>query len=147
MTAPTKVRLDDQLCFALYAATNAVTRAYRPLLQEIGLTYPQYLVMLTLWQHGAAPVSTIGAYLSLPASAITPLADRLETSGFISRRRDEGDRRIVFIELTERGAALQAAAAKAQQEVVCRTSLEPDELDDLRDELKSLVRRMEANTD
>lgn len=89
------LRLDDQLCFALYAATNAITRSYRPLLGEIGLTYPQYLVMLTLWQDGSAPVGRIAHRLELDSHAVSPLVDRLEAAGLVVRRPGADRRQVV----------------------------------------------------
>ncbi|SFL58216.1 MarR family winged helix-turn-helix transcriptional regulator [Methylorubrum salsuginis] len=136
-----RLRLDDQLCFALYAATNAVVRAYRPLLGELGLTYPQYLVMLALWQDGAAPAHTLAARLQLGASAITPLVDRLEAAGLVTRARGT-DRRVVLVALTEAGRRLEEKVAVAQQAVVCRTGLEEDSLAALRQELKALADRI-----
>jgi DNA-binding MarR family transcriptional regulator len=106
------LRLDDQLCFALYAATHAITRRYRPLLERIGLTYPQYLVMLTLWQDGPATVGRIADRLQLDSHAVTPLVARLEGAGLVRRRRGS-DRRRVVVEATERGRDLHAPAARA----------------------------------
>lgn len=139
-----KLTLDEQLCFALYAATNTVTRSYRPLLRDIGLTYPQYLAMLVLWQDGSCPSGHIAVRLGLSPNAITPLLDRLEKSGLIQRRRDADDRRVVHVDLTDAGSALEGPAWDAQQTVVCRTGLTPNELADLRTELKALVARMDA---
>ena len=141
---PSNLRLDDQLCFALYAATNAVTRAYRPLLERIGLTYPQYLVMLVLWQDGEHAVHEIASRLALPPHAVSPLLDRLESAGLIVRRRAAPDRRIAHVQLTAAGAELETAAAAAQRTVVCRTQLDGPALDDLRDQLQALVGRMAA---
>lgn len=107
MDHPDKLRLDEQLCFALYAATNAVTRAYRPRLARLGLTYPQYLVMLTLWQDGRQQINRIADRLSLASNAITPLIDRLEAAGFVARVRDAQDRRAICIALTETGTRLE----------------------------------------
>lgn len=134
---PDRLRLDDQLCFALYAATHAMTRSYRPLLAAIGLTYPQYLVMLTLWQDGASPVGHIARRLELDSHAVTPLIRRLETDGFVARQRGV-DRRHVVVDVTARGAELQEAAAQAQHEVVCNTGLSDLELDSLRRQLRDL---------
>lgn len=134
--------LDDQLCFALYAATNAVTRTYRPLLAALGLTYPQYLVLLVLWQDGALPVREIAARLRLSPSAITPLIDQLEVSGLVSRAHSGTDRRLVIVVLREAGRALHQAAAAAQEAVVCRTGLSEDALQALRGELTALVDRI-----
>jgi len=142
-TKQTGLRLDDQLCFALYAATNTVVRAYRPLLGELRLTYPQYLVMLALWQDGVTAVHDLAARLQLTSSAITPLVDRLEAAGFVSRTRAV-DRRIVLVALTEAGRLLEDQVATAQQAVVCRTGLADRELADLRQELKDLADRVAA---
>lgn len=135
------LRLDDQLCFALYAATNAVVRAYRPLLGELGLTYPQYLVMLALWQDGVTAVHDLAARLQLTSSAITPLVDRLEAAGFVTRAR-ASDRRVVRVALTEAGRLLEDRVATAQQAVVCRTGLDDRDLADLRQELRDLADRV-----
>ena len=132
------LRLDDQLCFALYAATHAITRRYRPLLDEIGLTYPQFLVMLTLWQDGPAPVGRIGRRLELDSHSVTPLIERLEVAGLVSRRRGI-DRRQVVVGATQRGRDLEAAAAEAQAQVACATGLDPLELADLRRRLRALA--------
>ncbi|MEM1344756.1 MAG: MarR family transcriptional regulator [Pseudomonadota bacterium] len=138
------LRLDDQLCFGLYAATNAVVRAYRPLLAEIGLTYPQYLVMLVLWQDGNRPAGEIATRLHLGNNALTPLLDRLEAAGFVRRVRDPQDRRRLSIHLTENGRTLEHRAAAVQSIVECRTGLSGGALADLRDELHALVARMAA---
>ncbi|CAM2781617.1 MarR family winged helix-turn-helix transcriptional regulator [Methylobacterium mesophilicum] len=140
-TKQTGLRLDDQLCFALYAATNSIVRAYRPLLGEVGLTYPQYLVMLALWQDGVTAVNDLAARLQLTSSAITPLVDRLEAAGFVIRTR-AADRRIVLVALTEAGRLLEDQVATAQQAVVCRTGLGDRELADLRQNLKDLADRV-----
>ena len=137
------LRLDDQLCFALYAATNSVVRAYRPLLGELGLTYPQYLVMLALWQDGLTAVHDLAARLQLTSSAITPLVDRLEAAGFVTRAR-ASDRRVVLVALTEAGRMLEDRVAIAQQAVVCRTGLGDRDLADLRQELRDLAESVAA---
>jgi len=147
MSSPTKLRLDDQLCFALYAATNSVTRAYRPLLDEIGLTYPQYLVMMVLWQDDGLPVHQIASRLALAPHAISPLLRRLEDAGLVVRRQDTADRRVVHVHLTASGVDLEESAARAQLAVVDQTRLCPPELHGLRDELHHLIRRMSAGLD
>lgn len=135
--------LDDQLCFALYAATNAVVRAYRPLLGELGLTYPQYLVMLALWQDGVTTVHDLAARLQLSSSAITPLVDRLAAAELVTRARAT-DRRVVRVALTEAGLLLEGRVAAAQQAVVCRTGLGDRDLAELRQDLKDLADRVAA---
>ena len=141
-SAPRPLRLDDQLCFALYAATNAVTRAYAPLLAQYKLTYPQYLVMLVLWQDGPSLSGRIATRLGLGANAITPLVDKLVASGLVERHHDDTDRRTVTIQLTQAGLELEDAVSLVQQSVVCRTALEPEALARLRQELIELANRL-----
>lgn len=138
------LRLEDHLCFALYTATHAVTRAYRPLLQDVDLTYPQYLVMLVLWQDGKTTSGAIAERLHLSANAISPLLDRLEQSGLIARRRDGRDRRVVHIELTSAGLRLEMAAREAQDALAGQMGLAPALVNRLMDDLTLLVRRMTA---
>ncbi|MFD7880066.1 MarR family winged helix-turn-helix transcriptional regulator [Streptomyces sp. NPDC059766] len=99
--------LEDQLCFALYAAQRALTNRYRPLLEQFGLTYPQYLVMLVLWQHGALPIKKLGTLLELDYGTLTPLLKRLEAHGLIRRQRQVDDERSVQITLTDEGTGLR----------------------------------------
>jgi DNA-binding MarR family transcriptional regulator len=136
------LRLDDQLCFALYSATNAIVRAYRPLLHELGLTYPQYIVLMALWEQEDVSVGDLGARLGLPLSGITPVLDRLERAGLLERRRGAPDRRVVLVTLTDAGRATEEQAARAQHEVRCRTMLSPGALATLRGELQDLVQVM-----
>jgi DNA-binding MarR family transcriptional regulator len=139
-----RLRLDDQLCFALYAATNAITRAYRPLLRELGITYPQYLTLMALWQNGPGTVSEIAQRLDLPAHALTPMLQRLEQAGLVLRRRSSIDSRAVLIELTPVGVQLETSAAVVQRTVECATRLSSDSLFALRGELHDLVNDMRA---
>ena len=135
-------RLAEQLCFALYSATNAITRLYRPLLTEIGLTYPQYLVLVVLWEHRSRRLGEIAEDLNLATHAVSPIIDRLEEAGFVRRVKDEVDGRIVYAELTKAGAKLEARAAEVQESVRCSTMLDPDEVTQLRAELHSLAERL-----
>ena len=139
-----RLRLDDQLCFALYAATNPVVRRYRPLLAAIGLTYPQYLVMLVLWQDGTRSVSELADRLALPGNALTPVVGRLEVAGLVRRAQHPPDRRVVHVELTVAGAALETAATDVQRQVACSTRLSDDELAGLREQLHDLLGRMDV---
>jgi DNA-binding MarR family transcriptional regulator len=139
-----RLRLDDQLCFALYAATNAITRAYRPLLRELGITYPQYLTLMALWQHGTGTVGELAQRLDLPAHAMTPLLQRLEQAGLIVRRRSPLDSRAVLVELTSVGVELERSAATVQRTVEGATGLSPHALAALRGELHELVNDMRA---
>lgn len=137
-------RIDDQLCFALYAATHAVTRAYRPLLGDIGLTYPQYLVLLVLMQHGSGTVQGIADALRLNASTLTPLLKRLAEAGLVLRSRDPRDERVVTVRLTPRGDALRRTLTDIQAQVTCRTGLDDEAFSALRDSLHALVERLGA---
>lgn len=134
-------RLDDQLCFALYAATNAITRVYRPLLKDIGLTYPQYLVLLILWE-GPRQVGEIAERLRLASHAVSPLIDRLGQADLVRRTRPEADGRVVLVELTDAGRQLESRAAQVQEHVRCATMLDPDEVDRLRSDLHALLERL-----
>lgn len=136
--------LDDQLCFALYSATTAVVRTYRPLLAALGLTYPQYLVLLTLWQHGPLRTGELGQYLSLPAHGLAPVVRRLERAGLVRRESEPQDRRAARIVLTPEGEQLRGPALAAQREVVCATGLEPAQFAELRTTLQSLAAALHA---
>jgi len=138
-----QLRIDDQLCFALYAAMNAVTRSYKPKLASLGITYPQYILLMVLWQHGPSTISKVAQRLKLPPNGITPVIDRLERAGLLVRCRNPDDRRIISLHLTVEGAALEEHAARAQFSVVCETQLGAEALAALRGELHALVQRME----
>jgi len=111
MSEENNLQLHDQLCFALYAASAAVTRAYRPLLERIGLTYPQYLVMLVLWQADDVSVGRVARALSLPPHGLGPVLQRMASAGLIVRRNDPEDARVVRVALTERGRELERQAS------------------------------------
>ncbi|HYH18545.1 MAG TPA: MarR family transcriptional regulator [Azospirillum sp.] len=130
--------LDNQLCFALYSAQLALTKAYRPLLAELGLTYPQYIVMLVLWEHDGLSVKDLGARLRLDSGTLTPLLKRLETAGLVRRQRGDDDERVVFIFLTDAGAALRDKARAVPERLLCGTTLGVADVAPLRDELVRL---------
>ena len=109
--------LDKQLCFALYSASLAMTKVYKPLLAPLGLTYPQYLVMLALWEDDAQTVSALGDKLALDSGTLTPLLKRLETQGQLSRERDAEDERRVIVRLTPAGRQLKVQARRIPQEI------------------------------
>ena len=134
--------LDNQLCFALYAATNAITRIYREPLGKLGLTYPQYLVMVVLWERDTHTVKSLAEALQLDSSTLTPLLKRLETAGWVSRTRDSSDERVVRIELTAAGKALRRPVSAIQKGVACRTKLPQDEFVALRQQLHALAETM-----
>ena len=133
MTSYPQLDLDLQLCFPLYSATRAVTRAYAELLAESGLTYPQYLTMLALW--GASEPMTVGALgerLQLDSGTLTPLLKRLETRGVVTRRRDAGDERRVLVEVTDAGWALRDEVADVPAGLVKAMTVTRAEADELR---------------
>ena len=142
MTEHANLKLDHQLCFALYAATHALTRAYRAGLEQAGLTYTQYLVMLVLWEGDNVSVGTIAHRLELDSATLTPMLKRLETAGFISRKRNRDDERVVEVKLTKSGNELQHEIARVQHGVECQTGLCNEEFLQLKDSLKRLVETM-----
>jgi DNA-binding MarR family transcriptional regulator len=138
--------VDDLLCFALYAASRAVTAAYRPLLQELGLTYPQYLVLLALWERKSLSVKDLSDTLQLDYGTLTPLLKRLEAAGLITRRRRIDDERSVQVALTDEGAALQAAAQGVPAAIGDAIGLPEDEVESLRAALRQLTDNVTAST-
>lgn len=139
--------LDSQLCFALYAANRAVTGLYRPLLNDLELTYPQYLVMLVLWEQerlgNKTGVNALGEKLRLDSGTLTPLLKRMEKQGLLVRRRDGEDERRVGVELTDAGLALRARARRVPMEILCRAGLDRDETDTLRTALRAMLARLD----
>ncbi|EGQ7963798.1 MarR family transcriptional regulator [Vibrio vulnificus] len=120
--------LENQICFPLYSAANAVIRAYRPLLEAFDLTYSQYLVLLVLWQQNGINVKDLGAKLHLDSGTLTPLLKRLEAKGIVERRRGQTDERVRELFLTEAGRALKQQAQQVPQNMLCRIDLSIDEL-------------------
>jgi MarR family transcriptional regulator, organic hydroperoxide resistance regulator len=136
--------LDNQLCFALYSASLAMTKLYKPLLDELGLTYPQYLVMLVLWEGDGLMVSALGERLSLDSGTLTPLLKRLESAGLVSRMRDAADERRVHIHLTAAGRRLKARAAKVPGCVLAASQCSIPELLQLTEQVRALRKRLAA---
>jgi MarR family transcriptional regulator, organic hydroperoxide resistance regulator len=136
--------LDEQLCFALYTASRAMTGRYRPLLEALGLTYPQYLVMLVLWERGDASVTGIGHALRLETGTLSPLLKRLEAAALITRTRKEGDERSVLVSLTPAGRELEARTAQVQVCVAEAVGLDHAEMVELREVLHRLSARLRA---
>jgi DNA-binding MarR family transcriptional regulator len=138
LPAAEMLKLDHQLCFALYSASLAMTKLYKPLLDPLGLTYPQYLAMLVLWEGDGLTVSELGQRLQLDSGTLTPLLKRLEASGLVQRLRDSADERRVLLRLTPAGRALKARAAKVPPQVACASGCSLDELAALTRRLKEL---------
>ena len=132
------LKLDHQLCFALYSASLAMTRLYKPLLEPLGLTYPQYLVLLVLWEGDGITVSQLGERLALDSGTLTPLLKRLEAAGLVQRLRDSADERRVLLQLSAAGRALKSRALDVPAAVACAAGCSLDELASLTTRLKSL---------
>jgi DNA-binding MarR family transcriptional regulator len=137
--------LDHQLCFALYAASLSMTKLYKPLLEPLGLTYPQYLAMLVLWQGDGLTVSQLGERLALDSGTLTPLLKRLEASGLVHRLRDAADERRVLLQLTPAGRALKARAVRVPQAIAAASGCELSELSELTSRLQALRLRLSAS--
>jgi MarR family transcriptional regulator, organic hydroperoxide resistance regulator len=139
------LRLDDQLCFALYAASRAVTQRYRPLLDELGITYPQYLVMLVLWERAPTTVKALAEALQLDYGTLSPLLKRLAAAGLVERRRLSEDERSVEISLTQAGEELRSRASAIPQLVVDAYGLDADDFTTLRTILRELAESVSAS--
>lgn len=146
LTSKPPLKLDQQLCFALYSAGLAMNKLYRKLLSQLGLTYPQYLVMLVLWERDQLTVSEIGERLFLDSATLTPLLKRLESAALLSRLRSTEDERQVIISLTDQGRALKKQAGSVPLAVFCATGCEFDEVVALKGQLTQLREHL-ANQD
>jgi DNA-binding MarR family transcriptional regulator len=136
------LRLDQQLCFPLYAGARLVMQAYAPVLDELGLTYPQYLVLMVLWEQDGASVQQIGEKLFLDSGTLTPLLQRLAAAGFIRRERSARDERTVENWLTRSGRNLEKRAVKVPRELFCQLGMPFDEFKELRGSLQGLLERL-----
>ncbi|WP_246551611.1 MarR family winged helix-turn-helix transcriptional regulator [Miltoncostaea oceani] len=132
-------RVEDQLCFAIYAASRAVTSLYRPMLERLGLTYPQYLVMLALWEEDGVAVGDLAQALALDYGTLSPLLKRMEVAGLINRRRRADDERAVLVTLTERGRELDACATEIPSAIADGMGLDAEGISRLRDALQQLT--------
>ena len=145
------LNLDRQLCFALYAASRAMTRAYQPMMRALGITYPQYLVLLVLWQWdnerreaGECSVSALGEQLMLDSGTLTPLLKRMEQRGHVTRRRGDLDERVTLIQLTDDGRALQALAKSWRDRALESVAVPRERLAELRKELWMLLDNLQS---
>lgn len=135
MTAETDLDLqllDNQICFSLYSAANAVTRAYRPLLAEFDLTYLQYIVLMVLWEEGEINVKALGERLHLDSGTLTPLLKRLDAKGLVARKRSTADERIREISLTAQGISLKEQLKSVPQTLACQVSMSAEEAKQLK---------------
>lgn len=144
-TTPTEaLRLENQVCFALHAANRAFGSVYRVLLKDTGLTYPQYLVMLVLWEHGETTVKGLGEALRLDSGTLSPLLKRLETAGLVERRRSSHDERSVTVTATAAGVELRQRACQVPPRVAASTGLDLAGIGELRSRLNDLTRALDA---
>lgn len=134
-----QLRLDNQICFPLYAASRKIIKAYRPYLSELNLTYPQYLVMLVLWEHQEMNVKELGEKLYLDSGTLTPLLKRLEKSEYVIRKRSEKDERVLKVWLTLKGEKLKEEAKKIPQELSSKFSKSGVEYELLKQELQKII--------
>jgi DNA-binding MarR family transcriptional regulator len=138
------LRLDNQICFAIYSTAHAFNRVYKPLLDRLGLTYPQYLVMLVLWERDDVPVKDIGERLFLDSGTLTPLLKRLEAADLIKRTRSTEDERQVLIALTSQGQALREKARTVPQSILAASACSIGELSAIKNEIVALRDRLDA---
>lgn len=138
-TSPNPLELDRQVCFALAVASRSVIGLYRQILEPLGLTHPQYLVMLALWEQSPRTLSNISAALMLEPATLTPLLKRLEAAGFITRGRSKSDERALSVELTEAGLELRSRCERVPEQIVARLGVGLPELERTRDALHTLI--------
>jgi MarR family transcriptional regulator, organic hydroperoxide resistance regulator len=138
------LRLDSQLCFALHAAARAFDGVYRHTLRDSGLTYPQYLVLLVLWEHGEVSVKELGRRLRLDSGTLSPLLKRMEAAGWVERRRDEADERSVVVRATDEGVALREQVCVVPESTVDSTGMSIAEMGELRERLKLLTESLDS---
>jgi len=138
MATPEQLKLDNQLCFALYSTSLAMTKVYKPLLQALNLTYPQYLAMLVLWEGDGITVGELSQHLLTDPGSVTPLLKRLEAEGLLTRTRSSQDERVVQLHLTDKGRALQEQAMGVPACILKATAQRPAELMELKNELVTL---------
>ncbi|WP_299952825.1 MarR family winged helix-turn-helix transcriptional regulator [uncultured Modestobacter sp.] len=141
-TPSPSVALDDQLCFALYAASRAVTARYRPMLDELGVTYPQYLVLMLLWEEDGQTVGQLGSRLALDSGTLSPLLKRLTTAGLVTRHRRADDERSVSVRLTDAGRALEGPACAISSQMIDALALDQQQFDELKDQLRLITARV-----
>ncbi|GBG10968.1 MarR family transcriptional regulator [Paenibacillus sp. MY03] len=136
------MKLDNQICFAIYASSREITKLYRPLLQNLGLTYTQYVTMLALWEKDNATVSELGTKLYLDSGTLTPLLKKLEAAGLVKRTRDKKDERSVLVTLTPDGEALREKAIDIPEQLACKLDATPEEGAMLLGQMQELLDRV-----
>jgi DNA-binding MarR family transcriptional regulator len=138
-----QLKLENQLCFPVYAASRLITREYQPHLDKLGITYPQYLVLMVLWEHGPLSVKEISSRLILNTNTLTPLLKRMMNLGIVTRQRSEEDERKVIVALTEKGESMQHEAAEIPEKLLTgllAEGMEVNDIIDLRDRLNTIIK-------
>jgi MarR family transcriptional regulator, organic hydroperoxide resistance regulator len=138
--------LENQLCFAIYACSREITRLYRPILEEIGITYPQFLTLVVLWEHKRLTVKEIGERLYLDSGTLTPMLKRMEALELLTRGRDQEDERKVFVELTEKGEELREVAKTLPEKCIPHFNLTKNEYSDLLENMNTLIENLQKVT-
>ncbi|MFD0692554.1 MarR family winged helix-turn-helix transcriptional regulator [Paenibacillus sp. GCM10027628] len=139
------LKLENQLCFSLYASSRAITRMYRPFLEELGITYPQYLVLLVLWDQQESTVKELSDKLDLDSGTLTPMLKRMEAQQLIKRQRSTEDERVVIIRITETGLALYEKALCIPQSLLASSGLSPEEIYNFNEQLKRIISSVNAS--
>ncbi|WP_294274493.1 MarR family transcriptional regulator [uncultured Chryseobacterium sp.] len=142
MEAPENLKLENQICFPLYVIAKEITGLYRPFLDELDMTYPQYLVMMVLWEHDGMTVSCIGEKLYLDSGTLTPLLKRLEAKGMITRQRKKEDERVVEIFITEAGKQLKSRACSVPEKIIASTKVDPEDLIRLKESVQNIIKTL-----
>ncbi|MEG6584756.1 MarR family winged helix-turn-helix transcriptional regulator [Dendrosporobacter sp. 1207_IL3150] len=136
------LKLDNQLCFAIYACSKEITRIYRPFLEELGITYTQYITLLVLWETPEITLKELGERLYLDSGTLTPLLKKMETAGLISRQRSKEDERSLIVKLTDKGKELKKQAYDIPQKAFCSTQMSIDEAISLREQIHKVLNRL-----
>jgi len=142
MESPENLKLENQICFPLYVIAKEITGLYRPFLDELDITYPQYLVMMVLWEYDGMTVSCIGEKLYLDSGTLTPLLKRLEAKGLITRKRKKEDERVVEICVTEAGKQLKSRACSVPEKIIASTKVNPEDLIRLKESVQNIIKTL-----
>lgn len=144
MSSSEFLKLENQLCFSLYASSRAITRMYRPFLESLGITYPQYLVLLVLWDQKESTVKELSEKLDLDSGTLTPMLKRMEGQQLVQRKRSSEDERVVNIQITEAGLALYEKALCIPQSLLASSGLSPEEIYTFNEQLKRIISSVNA---
>lgn len=144
MSSSEFLKLENQLCFSLYASSRAITRMYRPFLESLGITYPQYLVLLVLWDQKESTVKELSEKLDLDSGTLTPMLKRMEGQQLVQRKRSSEDERVVNIQITEAGLALYEKALCIPQSLLASSGLSPEEIYKFNEQLKRIISSVNA---